>query len=50
MSADDLVQVQLSLSLSRHVPGWTGATDEQLYKVAQEIVEALDSTAKVVGD
>ena len=42
LCAADIVQAQLSVSLSRHVPGWPGATDEQLAAVAREIVNALD--------
>lgn len=44
LSAADIVQAQLSVSLSRHVPGWPGATDEQLAAVAREIIDALDNT------
>jgi len=47
ISADDLVQIQLTLSLSRHIPNWPGATDDQLYAVAQEIVNVLDNTPQV---
>lgn len=46
VNAYDVVQVHLSLSLSRHVPGWTGATDEELFEVAKEIVDALDKTPR----
>ncbi len=46
LTADDLVQVHLSLSLSKHVPGWPGATDEQLWAVAQDIINALDTTPR----
>lgn len=46
VTADDLVQTQLSLSLSKHVPGWPGATDEQLWEVAREIINALDKTPR----
>ena len=46
VSADDLVQVHLSLALAKHVPGWAGATDEQLWEVAREIVTALDETPR----
>ena len=45
LSAADVVQAQLSVSLHRHVPGWAGATDEQLAAVAREIIHVLD-TAK----
>jgi hypothetical protein len=44
LSAADIVQAQLSVSLHRHVPGWAGATDEQLAAVAREIIDALDNT------
>jgi len=46
VSADDVVQAQLSVSLSKHVPGWPGATDEQLFEVAQDIINALDDTPR----
>ena len=49
LSAVDVVQVQLSLSLTRHVPGWPGATDEQLQAVAREIVDALDGGRSRMG-
>jgi len=42
----DVVQVHLSLALSKHVLGWTGATDEELFEVAKEIVDALDNTPR----
>ena len=31
--------VKLSIALSRHIPNWPGATDEQLEAVAAEICE-----------
>ena len=46
VSADDIVQVHLSLALTKHVPGWPGATDDQLFAVAQEIINALDDTPR----
>lgn len=46
VSAYDVVQTHLTLALNRHVPGWTGATDEELFEVAKEIVDALDSTPR----
>jgi len=46
LSADDIVQVILSIALSKHVPGWTGATDEQLLAVANDIIDALDQTPR----
>lgn len=42
LSAEDVVAVHLSLSLSKHVPDWPGATDEQLSAVARAIIDALD--------
>lgn len=42
VSAVDLVAVTLSIALSQRVPGWPGATDEQLSAVAREIIAALD--------
>lgn len=45
-SAEALVQAHLSLALSKHVPGWPGATDEQLWDVAKAIVTALDETPR----
>lgn len=51
VNAYDVVQAHLSLALHKHVPGWTGATDEELFEVAKEIVDALDKTprAKIDG-
>lgn len=46
VSADDIVQGQIIRSLHRHVPGWCGATDEQLLEVAREIIDALDKTPR----
>lgn len=46
LSADDIVQVRLSVALSMHVPGWPGATDEQLYEVAKSVIDALDKTPR----
>lgn len=45
VSAGDKVSVALTLSLSRHVPGWVGATDEQLAAVAADVIDALDKPA-----
>lgn len=42
LSAHEKAAVALSLALSRHVPGWPGATDEQLGAVADDIMRALD--------
>ena len=41
LSAAELVAVTLSIALA-HVPGWSGATDDQLDCVARAIVTALD--------
>lgn len=46
VGADDIVQVHLSLSLTKHVPGWPGASDDQLWAVAQDIINALDNTKR----
>ncbi len=35
------IAVTLSLSLSAHIPGWPGATDEQLGKVAEDVLARL---------
>lgn len=40
--AVDLIAVTLSIALGQRVPGWPGATDEQLDAVAREIIAALD--------
>ena len=42
VSAVDMAAVTLSIALSRRVPGWPGATDEQLGAVAREVIAALD--------
>lgn len=41
LSANEATQVALTLALTRHVPGWPGATDEQLEAVAREVLAAL---------
>ena len=46
INAYDVVQVHLSLALNRHCSNWTGATDEELFEVAKEIVDALDKTPR----
>ena len=45
VSAGDLVQAHLSLALSKYGPDWPGATNDQLYEVAQAIVTALEDAA-----
>ena len=42
VSAADLIAVTLSIALGQRVPGWPGATDEQLEAVANEVIAALD--------
>lgn len=42
VNAVDLIAVTLSIALAQRVPGWPGATDEQLDGVAHEIIAALD--------
>lgn len=39
LSPTETMAVKLSIALSRHVPNWPGATDEQLAAVAAEILE-----------
>ena len=43
VSARDTVAIAASAALSRHVPGWAGATDKQLDAVAAAILSALDA-------
>ena len=43
MSATERAQCALSIALSRHIPNWTGATDEQLAAVARDVITALDA-------
>ena len=43
VSADERLQAVLSLALTKNVPGWPGATDEQLEAVAHDILAALDT-------
>jgi hypothetical protein len=45
LSASEQIQVALTLALTKHVPGWPGATDEQLEAVAGEVlkVDALSA-------
>lgn len=42
MSAIDVAAVALSMALSKHVPGWCGAEDEELDAVARAVIEALE--------
>lgn len=35
----DRMSVNLSIALAKHIPGWPGATDEQLMAVSREIIE-----------
>lgn len=47
------VAVALSLSMTRHVPTWGGATDVQLDAVAADVVSVLAGTAEgasTIGD
>lgn len=39
LSPTDKMAVKLTLALNRHIPGWPGATDEQLAAVAEEILK-----------
>jgi len=39
LSPTEAMAVKLSLALSRHIPGWPGATDEQLEAVAADILK-----------
>ncbi len=39
LTPSECLAVRLSLALYKHVPGWTGATDEQLEAVANEILK-----------
>ena len=39
MPPEDVLQVALTLTLSKHVPGWPGATDEQLERVARDLID-----------
>lgn len=42
LSAVDVCAVALSIALSKHVPGWAGTDDEQIDRVAKDIIEALE--------
>ena len=44
LSPVDQMQVDLSLALTKHVPGWPGATDEQLEAVAKYVIDGQDVT------
>jgi hypothetical protein len=39
LSAADKMAVKLTIALGKHIPGWPGATDEQLAAVAEEILK-----------
>ncbi len=43
LSPREVLAVALSLALNRSVPGWGGATDEQLDAVAGDVIEALSA-------
>jgi hypothetical protein len=47
LSSKDKLAVALTLALSKHIPGWTGATDEELGAVAGDI---LANVLPVAGD
>lgn len=40
LTPEQALAVVLSMALSRHVPGWPGATDEQLEAVARDVIAA----------
>jgi hypothetical protein len=51
LSQQDQLQVHLSISLAKHIPGWPGATDEQLAAVAGEIAgDLVVAIAKAIDD
>ena len=47
LSQQDQLQVYLSIALAKHVPGWPGATDEQLAAVAGDLSPVI---AKAIDD
>jgi len=47
LSQQDQLQVYLSIALTKHVPGWPGATDEQLAAVAGDLSPVV---AKAIDD
>jgi hypothetical protein len=49
LSPAEQMQVDLSLALTKHVPGWPGATDEQIEAVARQVIDGQDSrlTARI---
>jgi hypothetical protein len=47
LSQQDQLQVHLSIALAKHIPGWLGATDEQLAAVAGDLSPAI---AKAIDD
>ncbi len=50
ISSADVLQVTLSMVLSKTIPRWPGATDDQLWEVANLLVNALDDTPRVTED
>jgi hypothetical protein len=42
LSQQDQLQVHLSIALAKHIPGWPGATDEQLAAVAGDLVSGTE--------
>lgn len=43
LSPEESLAVVLSMVMQRHIPGWPGATDEQLLAAACDII-AVDKT------
>lgn len=49
LTLQEQVAVALSLSMTRHVPTWGGATDAQMDAVAADVVAVLAGTAEGIA-
>jgi hypothetical protein len=50
LSQQDQLQVHLSIALTKHVPGWPGATDEQLAAVAADLTTVDSPNADATSE
>lgn len=46
----DKIAVALTLALTRHVSGWNGATDEELFAVANDLLNVLPPVAEITDE
>ena len=43
LQPSDVLAVALTLALNKHIPNWRGAEDDQLEKVARELIESCSA-------